>query len=449
NREGIRVARCTVERLMRDMGIRGAVRGKTRRTTIAAEGTARPADLVDRRFVASAPNRLWVADLTYVRTWSGFVYVSFVTDVFSRRIVGWQASRSLKTDLALNALEQAIWERNRQGAVLEGLIHHSDRGVQYLAIRYTERLAENGAVSSVGSRGDSFDNALAESIIGLYKTELVRNRGPWRGLDDLEPVHPGMGGLVQPPKDLPRPRPHPTRRIREAPLPSNRVRPSGRDSHDRACMKPGEVQSDRRPATGRPVRHPPRIRPPRQGVSARGQIPRSNPKKMEGPHRRLASRTTHEWAYRGGQQPHQENQADRLRVPQLPVLPGPGAALRRKTQLGPVSRRPSPLNSEVPPMGGRIPVLEHDRPSPVPHAGGDPNPGRRDDHDRDRARPLCRRQELVHLPGMAQRLRHGAVRQAGRRRQRWQQPGDGNSGEDFGRELEGVHGLGHRSDPDR
>ena len=186
NREGIRVARCTVERLMRDMGIRGAVRGKTRRTTIAAEGTARPADLVDRRFVASAPNRLWVADLTYVRTWSGFVYVSFVTDVFSRRIVGWQASRSLKTDLALNALEQAIWERNRQGAVLERLIHHSDRGVQYLAIRYTERLAENGAVSSVGSRGDSFDNAMAESIIGLYKTELVRNRGPWRGLDDLE-----------------------------------------------------------------------------------------------------------------------------------------------------------------------------------------------------------------------------------------------------------------------
>src|SRR5690606_9074204 len=115
---------------MRDMGIRGAVRGKTRRTTIAAEGTARPADLVDRRFVASAPNRLWVADLTYVRTWSGFVYVSFVTDVFSRRIVGWQASRSLKTDLALNALEQAIWERSRQAAVLEGLTHHSDRGVQ-------------------------------------------------------------------------------------------------------------------------------------------------------------------------------------------------------------------------------------------------------------------------------------------------------------------------------
>lgn len=186
NREGIEVARCTVERLMRDLGIQGAVRGKKKRTTIAAEDTARPADLVDRRFEAPAPNRLWVADLTYVRTWSGFVYVSFITDVFSRRIVGWQASRSLKTDLALDALAQAIWERNRQGAVLAGLIHHSDRGVQYLAIRYTERLAENGVVSSVGSRGDSYDNAMAESIIGLYKTELVRNRGPWRGLDDLE-----------------------------------------------------------------------------------------------------------------------------------------------------------------------------------------------------------------------------------------------------------------------
>jgi len=187
NREGITVARCTVERLMRDLGLQGAVRGKSRRTTVpAADRSSWPADLVDRQFVASAPNRLWVADLTYVRTWSGFVYVAFITDVFSRRIVGWQASRSLRTDLALHALEQAIWERNRAGATLDGLVHHSDRGVQYLSIRYTERLAENGVVSSVGSRGDSYDNALAESIIGLYKTELVRNRGPWRGLDDLE-----------------------------------------------------------------------------------------------------------------------------------------------------------------------------------------------------------------------------------------------------------------------
>ena len=129
---------------------------------------------------------MWVADLTYVRTWSGFVYVAFITDVYSRRIVGWQASRSLKTDLALHALEQAIWDRQRAGDDLGGLVHHSDRGVQYLSVRYTERLADNGVVNSVGSRGDSYDNALAESINGLYKTELVRNKGPWRGLDDLE-----------------------------------------------------------------------------------------------------------------------------------------------------------------------------------------------------------------------------------------------------------------------
>lgn len=187
NREGIRVARCTVERLMRQMGLRGAVRGKAfRRTTVADGSVLRPVDLVDRQFTVGAPNRLWVADLTYVRTWSGFAYVAFVTDAYSRRIVGWQASRSLRTDLALHALEQAIWERNRAGETLDGLVHHSDRGVQYLSIRYTERLAQNGAVSSVGSRGDSYDNALAETIIGLYKTELVRNKGPWRGLDDLE-----------------------------------------------------------------------------------------------------------------------------------------------------------------------------------------------------------------------------------------------------------------------
>lgn len=186
NREGIPVARCTVERLMRDLGIQGAVRGRAKRTTVAADVDVRPADLVERRFRAHAPNRLWVADLTYVRTWSGFVYVAFITDVYSRRIVGWNASRSLKTDLALDALEQAIWDRTRAGKNLDGLVHHSDRGVQYLAIRYTERLGEIGVANSVGSRGDSYDNALAESINGLYKTELVRNRGPWRGLDDLE-----------------------------------------------------------------------------------------------------------------------------------------------------------------------------------------------------------------------------------------------------------------------
>jgi putative transposase len=186
NREGVRVARCTVARLMRELGLRGVVRGKPKFTTIPGSEADRPRDLVDRRFSAGAPNRLWVADLTYVRTWSGFVYVAFITDVYSRMIVGWQASRSLRSDLALDALEQAIWARSGRGQRLDELIHHSDRGGQYLAIRYTERLAEAGAVNSVGSKGDSYDNALAETIIGLYKAELVRNRGPWRGLDDLE-----------------------------------------------------------------------------------------------------------------------------------------------------------------------------------------------------------------------------------------------------------------------
>ena len=186
NREGTRVARCTVARLMRELGLRGVVRGKPKYTTIAGAEADRPRDLVDRRFSAGAPNRLWVADLTYVRTWSGFVYVAFITDVYSRMIVGWQASRSLRSDLALDALEQAIWARSARGQRLDELVHHSDRGAQYLAIRYSERLAETGAVNSVGSKGASYDDALAETIIGLYKAELVRNRGPWRGLDDLE-----------------------------------------------------------------------------------------------------------------------------------------------------------------------------------------------------------------------------------------------------------------------
>ena len=186
NREGHAVARCTVERLMRDLGLRGVTRGKPKRTTVADPAAVRPRDLVERRFSAKAPNRLWVADLTYARTRSGFVYVANVGDAHSRRIVGWHASTSLRSDLATGALEQAIWERNRAGAGLDGLIHHSDRGVQYLSIRYTERLAANDIVASVGSRADSYDNALAESTIGLYKTELVRHRGPWRGLHDLE-----------------------------------------------------------------------------------------------------------------------------------------------------------------------------------------------------------------------------------------------------------------------
>jgi putative transposase len=183
-REGQSVARCTVERLMRDLGLRGVVRGKKVRTTWSDDVSQRPEDLVARQFHAQAPNRLWVADLTYVKTHSGWVYVAFVLDVFSRFVVGWQASRSLHAELALDALEMAIWAR--RGRRLDGLIHHSDRGVQYLAIRYTERLAEAGAVASVGSRGDSYDNALAESFNGLYKTELIRHRGPWRGLEDVE-----------------------------------------------------------------------------------------------------------------------------------------------------------------------------------------------------------------------------------------------------------------------
>jgi putative transposase len=184
-REEIPVARCTVERLMRQLGLRGVVRGKTTvRTTIGDAASTRPLDLVARQFRAPAPNRLWVADLSYVKTHSGWVYAAFVVDVCSRYVVGWQVSRSLRTDLALDALEMALWSRRTQEVA--GLIHHSDRGSQYLAIRYTERLAEAGAVPSVGSRGDSYDNALAESFNGLYKTELIRHAGPWQGLDDVE-----------------------------------------------------------------------------------------------------------------------------------------------------------------------------------------------------------------------------------------------------------------------
>ncbi|MCK4599769.1 IS3 family transposase, partial [Candidatus Bipolaricaulota bacterium] len=181
-REGIEVARCTVERLMRRLGLAGAVRGRKPRTTIPDEVAARPADLVQRDFTATRPNQLWVADLTYVATWTGFVYVAFIIDVFSRMIVGWRVSRSLRSDLALDALEQALYARPDS----ERLVHHSDRGVQYLSIRYTERLAESGIEPSVGSVGDSYDNALAETIIGLYKTEVIHQLGPWRNVDHVE-----------------------------------------------------------------------------------------------------------------------------------------------------------------------------------------------------------------------------------------------------------------------
>jgi putative transposase len=169
---------------MGTLGIQGVRRGKVKRTTTPGDLSARPADLVDRQFFASAPNRLWLADITYVWTWSGFCYTSFITDAFARRIVGWRVSKSLRTDLALDALEMAICMRN--GENLTQLVHHSDRGVQYFAIRYTERLADEQAVTSIGSKGDSYDNALAETVNGLYKTELIYRQGPWRTMEQLE-----------------------------------------------------------------------------------------------------------------------------------------------------------------------------------------------------------------------------------------------------------------------
>ena len=182
NREKIRVAKCTVARLMCSLGLHGAVRGKGFKTTVPDASAHRPADLVERQFVADRPNQLWVADFTYVATWQGFVFVAFVVDVYSRMIVGWRVSTSVKTELVLDALEQAIHNRSDTN----GLIHHSDRGSQYLSIRYSERLAECGIRASVGTTGDSYDNALAETINGLHKTEVIRRRGPWRSIEAVE-----------------------------------------------------------------------------------------------------------------------------------------------------------------------------------------------------------------------------------------------------------------------
>jgi len=181
-REGTMAARCTIERLMRQMGLYGVVRGKAKRTTVASDHDRRPLDLVQRIFKADRPNQLWVADFTYVATWAGFVYVAFVIDIFSRMIVGWRAAKSMSTELTLDALEQALWARK----VKENLIHHSDRGSQYLSIRYSERLIEEGIKASVGSVGDGYDNAVAETINGLFKAEVIHRRGPWRGLDAVE-----------------------------------------------------------------------------------------------------------------------------------------------------------------------------------------------------------------------------------------------------------------------
>jgi putative transposase len=183
-REGMRVARCTVERLMREMGLKGVIRGRTIRTTIGDKATPCPLDHVNRQFHAPAPNQLWLSDFTYVATWSGFVYVAFVIDAYARRIVGWRVSRTAHAGFVLDALEQALHER--RPARGDGLVHHSDRGSQYVSIKYTDRLATAGIEPSVGSVGDSYDNALAETINGLYKVELIHRRGPWRSFDAVE-----------------------------------------------------------------------------------------------------------------------------------------------------------------------------------------------------------------------------------------------------------------------
>ena len=184
NREAIPVARCSVARLMKAMGIQGVRRGRRTVTTLPDEAMERPRDAVNRHFKARRPNALWVADLTYVASWRGFVYVAFVIDAFVRRIVGWRVSNSLRTDLALDALEQALYDR--KVGPHSWLIHHSDRGVQYLSIRYTERLSDVGITPSVGSVGDSYDNALAETVIGLFKTEVIRPQGPWKNVEAVE-----------------------------------------------------------------------------------------------------------------------------------------------------------------------------------------------------------------------------------------------------------------------
>jgi putative transposase len=184
NREGTAVARCTVERLMKRLGLQGVHRGKLVRTTIADKAMACPLDRVNRQFNADRPNQLWVSDFTYVSTWQGWLYVAFVIDVFARRIVGWRVSSSMRTDFVLDALEQALYDRQPERA--DALIHHSDRGSQYVCIRYTERLAQAGIEPSVGSRGDSYDNALAETINGLYKAELIHRRAPWKTKEAVE-----------------------------------------------------------------------------------------------------------------------------------------------------------------------------------------------------------------------------------------------------------------------
>ena len=181
------MARCTVERLMAELGLAGAIRGKSRRTTIADPAAARPADLVQRQFAPPAPNRLWVADLTYVSTWSGFAYVAFVVDAYARRILGWRVASTMATSMVLDAIEQSIWTRQQEGVLdLKDVVHHTDRGSQYTSIRFSERLAQAGIQPSVGAVGSSYDNALAETINGLYKTELIHQRAQWKSKEAVE-----------------------------------------------------------------------------------------------------------------------------------------------------------------------------------------------------------------------------------------------------------------------
>jgi len=242
------VARCTVERLMRLKGLQGAVRGRAYKvTTVADASTMRPPDLVKRDFHADGPNQLWVADLTYVATWAGFAYVAFIIDVFSRSIVGWRVSASLRSDLALDALEQALHFRSPSGE----LVHHSDRGVQYLSIRYTERLAVAGIERSVGSVGDSYDNALAETLIGLFKTEVIHRRGPWRTIDDVEYATLewvdwfNHRRLLEPPDTCPRPS------VKPSTIAARPLQPSRLDSTNQVSGNPGRFtsESSRTPST--------------------------------------------------------------------------------------------------------------------------------------------------------------------------------------------------------
>lgn len=185
-RDDVQVARCTVERLMRREGLRGVVRGKKVVTTRRDDTASRPADLVNRVFTAARPNQLWVVDFTYVPTWSGMCFTAFVSDVYSRRLVGWRTAASMPTELPLDALEMALWVRQRAGQHVDGLVHHSDAGSQYTSIRYSTRLADAGALASIGTVGDSYDNAMAESVIGLYKNECVKIDGPFKTVDELE-----------------------------------------------------------------------------------------------------------------------------------------------------------------------------------------------------------------------------------------------------------------------